>query len=232
MTDPELATRPTAEPITAVIADRVRSLRERTGMSQAELAERMTALGTPWKRATVVNLEKRGTLSTKRGPAAGRDSITAQELLTLAVVFDVPPVWLLADPESAAPVPIAEGVELNPWTALLWMTGQQPLTDRPDSAWNLAAMPLSVAYEAATLIERFHELCRHRDRVTLFTPDESTADADQRRRDTDKSDEPLLRRLAKCLESLRDWKLPLPPVPKDVVTRAAELGVELPGQDG
>jgi hypothetical protein len=58
-----------------------------------------------------------------------------------------------------------------------------------------------------TLVERFHELCRHRDRVALFVSDESADAKEARRQEADKSDEHLVRRLA-------------------------ELGIELLGHEG
>jgi transcriptional regulator with XRE-family HTH domain len=228
MTDPEQATRPTAEPITAVVADRVRSFRERSGMSQAELAERMAELGTPWKRATVVNLEKRGMMSAKRGTAAGRDSITAQELLTLAQALSVPPVWLLADTESGTPVPIAKGIDVAPWSALMWMTGKKSLTDDPGPAWDFAEVSLADVYEVATLVEHFQDIQRHRDRVALFLSNESANAKEARYREADESDKHLLRRLAECLKRFQQRRLCLPRLPGDVVKRATELGVELP----
>jgi hypothetical protein len=113
-------TRETAEPITATVADHVR--RHRAGTSQADLAAAMTARGVPWKRATVVNLEKRGAGS--RGDAAtGRDALTVGELLALADALGVPPVLLLADPRTGATVPVGAGREMSPDDALAWLIG-------------------------------------------------------------------------------------------------------------
>jgi transcriptional regulator with XRE-family HTH domain len=202
----------------AVLARRVRELREAAGgMTQAELGLRMTALGQKWGRTTVAKLE-----------AGKRESVTPDEWWALAVVFEVPPPLLLVDPADETPVRIAEGIEVDPWSALLWSSGKKPLTDLPGQAWE----SLGEGYEAATLIERFDELCRHRDRVALFVPEESTAAAERKRREADEHDKRLLRRLAECLKRLRQWKLTLPPLPDDVLKRAAELGVELPVDQG
>jgi hypothetical protein len=115
-------TRESAEPITATVAANVRKWRERAGMSQAGLAAAMTALGVPWKRATVVNLEKRGAGS--RGDAAtGRDALTVGELLALASALDVPPVLLLADPRTDTVVSVGPGREMPPKAALGWLIG-------------------------------------------------------------------------------------------------------------
>lgn len=79
----------TGEAVTAVIAERVRSLRKSRGMSQANLAEALNKVGVPWKRATVVNLEARAAGSRGRSPS-GRDSVSVGELLGLAEVLGVP----------------------------------------------------------------------------------------------------------------------------------------------
>lgn len=83
------------------------------------LATAMNGQGIPWNRTTVAKLE-----------TGRRESITVQELLALARVLEVPPVWLLVDAKAGTPVPIAEGVEVDPWAALLWLTGTQPLDGR------------------------------------------------------------------------------------------------------
>jgi transcriptional regulator with XRE-family HTH domain len=144
VTNPEPVERATAEPITAVIADRVRWFRERSGMSQAELAEHMNKLGTPWKRATVVNLEKRGTASRKRGTAVGRDSVTVQELLALAEVLNVPITALLVD-ERAERTRLGEGREYATADLLLWLTAVRPLPGAPD--YDRALLPRDIVLD-------------------------------------------------------------------------------------
>lgn len=232
MADPQPVDRPTAEPITALLADRVRRFRERCGMSQADLAERMTELGTPWKRATVVNLEKRGTISRQRVPTAGRDAITVQELLRLAVALDVPPVWLLADPKSGTPVPIARGVEPDPWTALLWMTGKQHIEpSKPASGqWAEAQELLDYAYQLASIVEQYVSISQHRERVELMLP-QRVADENEREHH-DRADRTILTKLPKLLQSLMQRGVALPRLPDDVVKRAAELDIELFSEDG
>lgn len=133
--------RATAEQITAVIADRVRELREQKGWTQAKLAEEMAEAGmTRWKRATVVNLEKRGRASRAQGGSAGRDAVTVQELITLAYVLDVNPNALLLHP-------LAVGfAELPPFgyvpykVAWNWLDGRAPLNTPEDDedGWTAA----------------------------------------------------------------------------------------------
>ena len=139
--------RETAEPITAVIADQVRKWREHAGMSQTQLADAMSSLGVKWKRATVVNLEKRGAGS--RGDAAtGRDALTVGELLALAFVLGVPPVLLVADPRTgAAVVPLGAGREMSPDAALGWLIGVDPVV--ADGAGVAATGPGHAEFMAA-----------------------------------------------------------------------------------
>jgi transcriptional regulator with XRE-family HTH domain len=87
--------RPTAEPSTAIIADRVRQLRKSRGLSQTDLAEALNRAGVPWTRTIVVNLETHA--SESRGNAAGRDAVTVGELLALASVLKVHPAALVPE---------------------------------------------------------------------------------------------------------------------------------------
>lgn len=126
-----------------MVADRVRDLRERAGMSQTDLAAAMTELGVPWKRSTVVGLEKRSSAS--RGSVErGRDALTIQEWLVLALVLGVTPVSLLADPLQIDEVPVGPEIYLTTWDALGWITGAMAVDPRnanvvpdPQSGWAL-----------------------------------------------------------------------------------------------
>lgn len=89
------------ELVTALIAEQVRRLRITRGWTQARLAAAMTERGVPWKRATVVHLEKRAAGS--RGDGGGRDAVTVQELLALASVLDVHPMYLVGQPVDDVP---------------------------------------------------------------------------------------------------------------------------------
>lgn len=198
-----------AHPVTAVIAGRVRALRESARMSGSVLAAEMANLGIPWNRTTVAKLE-----------TGRRESVTVQELLALAVVLDVPAVWLLADPAAETPSPIAAGVERDPWPALMWMIGKEPLTDRPGTPWGAAALPMRWACQVATLVERFREVRTGNEISAAVLPGKERArqDEDERR---------VLRTLAAPLRRLRDLSFPAPALPADVLDRARELDVDL-----
>lgn len=172
----------------------------------------MAELRPGWSRSTVVKLEN-----------GNRESVSVADWLALAQALDVPPVLMIADPSSQKLVPIAEGIELDPWLALLWLIGKQPLTDRPRGAWNDLALMLEQVFLYLSLVDRFHRL-RH-DLALEATDDAWDSDqAAERERN-------VLAQLAVPLGKLRDWSMPVPPVPSDVRKRAAELGIELPGQE-
>lgn len=223
MTKPAGAARASAEPITAVIAERVRDLRERSGLTQGELADRMAELGVPWKRATVINLETRAPSS--RGSGAGRDAVTVQELLALAVIFDVPPIWLLADPREGTPTPITAKLDRDPWNSLLWLGGRQALTDTPGSPWDGASRLLDEVFKVANLIARYRRWSTSTDDMVDSIDVGSGESRDQVRRH-------FISQLGNALRQLADWGYTLPPVPADVRVVAREFGIDLPGGEG
>ena len=101
-----------ADEITRVLAAQVARLRKAAGWSQAQLAERVAKHRPGWTRSSVTKLEN-----------GLRESISVGDLVALALAFDVPPVMLLADPRSVDEVPLAKGVTVSAWDALLWFTG-------------------------------------------------------------------------------------------------------------
>lgn len=195
--------------VTTVIAERIKTLRNEARLSGPALAAAMNERGIPWNRTTVAKLE-----------TGRRETVTVQELLALAVVLDVPPVWLLADPKAGTPVPITEGVEADPWSALLWLIGRQPLAEPTGAVWNDAAAQLGALQQLARWIDAYDQ---QRD---LQAAHDDVAGPSQ---------ETLDRRGLTAIQGsldvfkFRGW--PMPPVPVHVRKRAAELGVELPGQE-
>ena len=69
---------------TQVVAKRVREVRQKRGLTAAQLAEQMARVGVPWKRGVVAKLE-----------SGLREAVSVEELLALAYVLDVAPVHLL-----------------------------------------------------------------------------------------------------------------------------------------
>jgi len=125
---------------TAVIAARVRELRQRNGWTADQLAERMTAEGVPWSRIVVTKLE-----------TGRRPSVSAEELLTLAYVLSVAPVHLLvptADRDESGEHVLyrvtPNGPTSVPSFVRAWVRGQTPIakvvarryfSEVPESEW-------------------------------------------------------------------------------------------------
>ncbi|MGH3783029.1 MAG: helix-turn-helix domain-containing protein [Pseudonocardiaceae bacterium] len=200
--------------LTAGIARRVRALRTEARLSGPGLATAMNGQGIPWNRTTVAKLE-----------TGRRESISVAELLALAVVLGVPPAWLLVDPKAGTPVPVAEGIEVDPWTALLWLTGSQPLEEPAGEAWASAQGALRPLVALAKLLESYRLIQRvcAGDVVVSSDPAES-------RRDWEDAEARTLQSIANQLGQFRALDLPAPQVPADVRKRAAELNIELPDQ--
>jgi transcriptional regulator with XRE-family HTH domain len=215
--------------ITAVIAERVKQLRVKARLSGPALAAAMAERGIPWNRTTVAKLEN-----------GHRESISVRELLALAVVLDVPPVWLLADPTVATPVSIAEGIEASPWTALMWFTGFRPLDELGEaSAWAIASNALHQLNALARLLEQYRLIRRMTDApmvgpqpVEGIVVAESgvltiQGDPAEARQQLEATEVTLLRSIADRLDQFRALELAIPPVPMDVRKRAEELGIKL-----
>ncbi|MGW6785393.1 helix-turn-helix transcriptional regulator [Streptomyces sp. NPDC054987] len=75
--------------VAEAIRGRVRELRGRSGLTAAELANELKALGVPWNRSIVANFE-----------AGRRPNVSVVEWLALAQVLNVAPVHLLVPPDA------------------------------------------------------------------------------------------------------------------------------------
>ncbi|MFG2052686.1 helix-turn-helix domain-containing protein [Micromonospora sp. NPDC048930] len=118
----------------------MRELRTRYGLTAEQLAERMRAVGVPFDKTVVANLE-----------TGRRRFVTVQELLALAYVLSVAPVHLLVPPLDAAesdraPYPITpEGPTSVPSFVRAWIRGQTPIarvdarryfSEVPEAEWS------------------------------------------------------------------------------------------------
>lgn len=202
-----------AQSLTAVIAERVKALRNGARLSGPALATAMNERGIPWNRTTVAKLE-----------TGRRESISVQELLALALVLDVPPSWLLVDPKADTRVPIAEGVEVDPWSALLWMSGKEPLSDRGGAAWQHAAEVLLHGYLVSEMSEALDEPLR-------YVPSDDSEDIWQQRRAHDENHRSYLQVMFQAMTRLEQMGVQLPPLRPHVLQRARELHIKMPGQD-
>jgi transcriptional regulator with XRE-family HTH domain len=93
-----------------VVADQVKTLRERRGMSQQRLAD---ALG--WTQSAIARLE------------SGRRTISVRDLLALGWALDVAPVYLLAGSFQAGDVPVHKTLRVSPQHMKRWISGSEPL---------------------------------------------------------------------------------------------------------
>lgn len=141
---------------TAVLAARLRELRERRGWSADRLAEEMASAGIPWKRAVVTKLE-----------TGRRQAVSVAEWIALAYVLDVPPLELLAPLGQDIEVEILPGLEVDPYELRNWLTGTGRLAarttaDTPSGMqfWNAAAEPIR-------LYEQFTEAAKVLNRADL-----------------------------------------------------------------
>lgn len=207
-----------------LVADQVVRIRKRAGLRRDQLADRCQELGmSDLTEAALANIE---TGRRDRGTGKRRRRVTVEELLALALALDVPPVSLLADPRTdGAAVPVREGVDVDPWRALLWIVGKQHLDDPEYAKWNVnspdwvdAETPLSLAYRVASSVQLYRREQGHRDMVGVV-PHESP----------DNRDRQILQGVRAPLSTLVSRGYRVPPLPSDVVERACELGVTLPG---
>ena len=188
-----------AHPITSVIAQEARRLREASNLSTAAMSRRLRELGVPWTQAAVSRFE-----------AGQRESVGVHELLALALVLGTTPLALFTDPRMSRPVPLADGFEADPWTVALWCRGdghndeRDPRLQVDRSTW--------VVFD---LVHAIADLCRR-----LRRPAEPGQDQDAR-------DRSLLRLLAGELDQAARLGAGPYPVPDAVRARAVELDMPL-----
>lgn len=192
-------------------------------MSQDQFAERMREHGVNWSRSAVVNFEVRA--SGSRGRSVGRDAVTIGEWFAMAEVLGVPPAWLLVDVEGGTPTPVAKGREADPWSALLWLAGRWPLDDEPGTWWARVAPAIGTAFAYSSAVDQIRQNQAEQSARALLPDAAAHMDSVEQ---IDERDRRVLRLLAANLAYLARAGLVLPPVPKDIADRAAELDIDLP----
>ncbi len=190
-----------AHPLTALIAERVKLLRDKDhrNLSGTELAKRLRAVGIPWTQTTVAKLE-----------SGARESVSVHELLALALVLGTTPLSLITDPRAGQVVPLAGDFSADPWLALLWCRGDGHNDERDPR--------MRVDYDTWVVCDLAHaiaDLCRR-----IVRPGEPGQDQDAR-------DRSLLRLLVTHLDRAGKLGAAPYPVPAAVRARAAELGMPL-----
>jgi transcriptional regulator with XRE-family HTH domain len=171
----------------------------------------MTAHGVPWSRVSVEKLEN-----------GRRGSITLQELLALALVLNVAPITLIADPRHDADVPVAKDLTVSPWDALMWLAGSGTI-NRSESSGDKLGRDAWLIQAGWAMVEAVEELGSV-DRRILQLDDE-----DERRERDDDRHRQALRLLNTAAGRVTAQGAPLPDfLPLDQIRRrAAELDVDL-----
>lgn len=117
-----------------VVADRVRTYRDRRGISREELAKRCAKLGVPLTPAAITNIE-----TGRRNPETGirRREVSIDELVALAKALGLPPILLIYPLGEAELCEVLPGRELGTWQAVKWFMGEEPMGTRApdDGKW-------------------------------------------------------------------------------------------------
>lgn len=209
-----------AEPITRLLAQRLKQLREQAGMNQAELAERMSELRPNWSRSTVVKLE-----------TFKRQEVSIGDFLALAAVLGVPPPMLLADPRHVEMVPFATGMEAPAWAVLMWMIGLMRLPRKDGESGGPYAEATQLIQDGWAIARSIAELERE-DYVSFTGEPLDPPELAARRELEDMRHKAALMQIRGPINRILDAGAPLPPIPDGVLQRAKELGVALPDLEG
>jgi transcriptional regulator with XRE-family HTH domain len=106
-------------------SERLKQVRDRRGLTQAQLSERLSHLGYPIDRVTLSKIEKGG---------ARAQNVKLEEVLAIAYALDVSPKHLIVpySQESRLSV-VPRKRPLIPGDAREWVAGKWPITDQ--DAW-------------------------------------------------------------------------------------------------
>ncbi len=172
----------------------------------------MTEQGLSWSRTTVAKLE-----SGKRG------SLSVSELLGLSLVFDLPPLLLLADPRHGR-VDITDAHSIQAWDALFWSVGlRRPRFNDGRLSWGPpgAVSPMFELIEAGLKIEDCMVHLREPAPVAASADDPAQQwHEEQQRR--------VLKMIRATVNTMSKFDAPLPLTASDVELvrqRGTELGV-------
>jgi transcriptional regulator with XRE-family HTH domain len=110
----------TARRASDFVADRVRQLRQRRGLTAEGLAARCAEIGAPEiTRSVIANIE-----TGRMGPdGRRRRDVTVDELFILAFALEVPPALLAIPLDGADALQVADEVLMDPLQAANWMAG-------------------------------------------------------------------------------------------------------------
>ena len=113
--------------ISDLVAENVRDLRKRRGLSGSDLARRCADRGVPELTAAIIRNIENG-----RRDAAGRRRrmITVDELVALAYALDASPAHLLTP--TGRDFPVTETASATEQEARLWLRGEDPLAEQDE----------------------------------------------------------------------------------------------------
>jgi transcriptional regulator with XRE-family HTH domain len=120
-----------------VVADQVKALRERRGVSQQQLADKIGE-----SQSTVARIE------------SGGRTITVDDVFKIAWALDCAPVHLLGAGIQAEDVPVTPALRLEPVEARAWIRGKLPLRDGKPRAYLFENIPDDEAEELFAAQER------------------------------------------------------------------------------
>jgi transcriptional regulator with XRE-family HTH domain len=107
-----------------IAAERIRQLRQRHGMSQQQLADRLGTLGSPLDRVAIAKLE------------TGQRRLPLDEALLFALALDVAPASLFLPRDGGNDdVQLAGEVTVTAAQARRWLAGQEPLDGQDARIW-------------------------------------------------------------------------------------------------
>ncbi|MEU9657565.1 helix-turn-helix domain-containing protein [Streptomyces chartreusis] len=113
--------------VSDVVADRVRKVRRKRGLTAQQLAQRCAVAGFPDITAqTLSNIET----GRRNKEGERRRFITVEELMALAVVLEVAPVYLLVPPSPADDEPLPSDAQEQAALSAVWqrfIRGEAPL---------------------------------------------------------------------------------------------------------
>ena len=149
-----------------ILGRRVAHYRERAGLSQPQLAQRLADLGFDIGRVTIANIEAAGREGSTAKNRTRADNATIVDVLALARALDVPPPLLFIPLGETEEVEFGN-VTMHPAAMLRWVAGDEPparlTTD--SSEHGSIAMGRAQWFENARPIQLFRELHEIHDRV-------------------------------------------------------------------
>jgi transcriptional regulator with XRE-family HTH domain len=102
--------------VSEILAERVRSVRERRHWTQQELADRLQSFdGTQWKQPTIAKVE------------SGKREVTVEELVALAFALGVSPAALMLPADDEALVRLTPNTVAGAGSVLSWIRGTSPM---------------------------------------------------------------------------------------------------------